>query len=114
MIYSKIFDYNFLCIPIHALDTEQHILKECALQDVGGTTLSWSQKEKTNLSTNWNKKSIQEDDWDSLDADLHHWIRPLRRVQVQIRCGLELVFKLLSYTAKFVCIASLTSPLVVH
>ncbi|URE38815.1 50S ribosome-binding GTPase [Musa troglodytarum] len=45
------------------------------------TSLSWSSKEKLNLSSKWNQSPHQEIDWENLEADLYHWTRPLRPVQ---------------------------------
>ncbi|KAJ8490727.1 hypothetical protein OPV22_012448 [Ensete ventricosum] len=45
------------------------------------TSLSWSSKEKVNLSSKWNQSPLQESDWENLEADLYHWTRPLRPVQ---------------------------------
>lgn len=56
-------------------------------QIAGGTTLTWSQKEKINLANDSREGLWEECDWQNLDADLHYWTRPLRPVQVQIRCA---------------------------
>nr|XP_009414621.1 PREDICTED: DAR GTPase 3, chloroplastic [Musa acuminata subsp. malaccensis] len=45
------------------------------------TSLSWSSKEKLNLSSKWNQGPLQEIDWENLEVDLYHWTRPLRPVQ---------------------------------
>nr|CAD1818125.1 unnamed protein product [Ananas comosus var. bracteatus] len=47
----------------------------------GGTSLTWSQKEKINLANDSREGLWEECDWQNLDADLHYWTRPLRPVQ---------------------------------
>lgn len=57
------------------------------LQISGRTSLHWFQKEKINLSKHVNESFHEEGDWENLDADVYHWTRSLRPVQVQKSCG---------------------------
>ncbi|RRT32463.1 hypothetical protein B296_00050625, partial [Ensete ventricosum] len=62
-------------------------LRKSVLQVATETSLSWSSKEKVNLSSKWNQSPLQESDWENLEADLYHWTRPLRPVQGTMKLG---------------------------
>ncbi|XP_074571234.1 DAR GTPase 3, chloroplastic isoform X1 [Curcuma longa] len=51
------------------------------LQVPGGTPLTWTLKDKTNLPSEWKKSSLEGSDWEKLESDLNHWTRLLRPVQ---------------------------------
>lgn len=56
------------------------------MQIVDGNVPSWQQKQTTNPYKNESGDDEEELDWIALEADIYHWTKPLRPVQVQTRC----------------------------